>query len=72
VIGFLLVFFQFLDVFFNAVRGSPSNCNFALHYLVVLFNLLKSAIQLIELFLRFKNSLELFISLFFFSFVLSL
>jgi hypothetical protein len=40
VISLLLFFFQFLNVFFNAVRGSPSNCNFTLHYLVVLFDLL--------------------------------
>ena len=69
---FLLGLFEVTDIFFCSVGCSSGNSDFTLHHFIVLFNLFKSTVELIELLLGFENPLELLISLFFLAFVLSL
>ena len=68
----LLAFFEVNDVFFSAIGCAAGNSDLTLHDLVVLFDLLECAVELVQLLLSFQDTLELFISLFLPSFVLLL
>jgi len=69
---FLLGFFEVNDVFFSAIGSAAGNSDLTLHDLVVLFDLLECAVELVELFLSLQDTLELLISLFLPGFVLLL
>ena len=60
-----LLFFKVKDGLLSTVSGSTGDGNLRFHYFIVFFDLLKGAVQLIELFLRLENSLQLIVSLFF-------
>ena len=68
----LLRLFKVNDVFFSAICCAAGNSDLTLHDLVVLFDLLECAVELIELLLSLEDALELLICLFLPSFVLLL
>jgi len=68
----LLRFFEVNDVFFSAICCAAGYSNLTLHDLVVLFDLLECAVELIELLLSLQDTLQLLISLFLPSLVLLL
>ena len=67
-----LYFFKISNVFFSTVSGAACESNLTLHDLIVLLDLLQSAVKLIKLLLCLQHTLELLICFFFFSFILSL
>jgi hypothetical protein len=67
-----LYFFKISNVFFRTVSSAACESDFTLHDLVVLLDLLQSAVQLIQLLLCLEHTFELLVRFFFFSFVLSL
>lgn len=64
--------FKVSDVLFGTVSCTSGQSQLGLHDLIVLFDLLKSAVKLIELILSLQHSLELLVGLLLFSFVLAL
>ena len=69
---FLFGLLEVAHVLFCAVGGPSRDCNLALHDFVVLFNLLESSIELVQLLLGLEHSLELLVSLLLFAFILTL
>ena len=53
----LLGLLEVTNVLFSAISGTTSDCNLALHHLVILLYLLEGTIQLVELFLGLQYSL---------------
>ena len=68
----LLRFLEIANVFLGAVSCPTRNGNLALHDLIVFFDLLKGAVELVELLLGLQHALKLLISLFLLALVLSL
>lgn len=67
-----LYLFQVAHVFLGTVSGAAGESDFTLHDFVILFDLLQSAVQLIQLFLCLEHTLQLFVCFFLLAFVLSL
>lgn len=67
-----LYLFKISNVFFGTVSGTACESDFTFHDLIVLLDLLQSAIQLIELFLCLKHTFKLLIRFFLLTFVLPL
>ena len=68
----LLGLFKVSNVLLSAISGPSCDGNFRLHHLVILLDLLKSTVELIELFLGLQDTLELLIGLLLLAFILSL
>jgi hypothetical protein len=64
--------FQVYNVFLSSVGGATSDRDLGLHNFIVLLNLFECAVQLIELLLRLKYTLKLFVGLLFAGFILFL
>ena len=68
----LLGLFEVADVLLSAVGRASCNGDLTLHHLVVLLDLLQSAVQLVQLFLGLEHTLKLLVSFFLLALILSL